>query len=111
VKTSVTRIGNAGPGQLYYDTTAFASVTDVRFGSSGRNILRNPGVFNTDLDVTRYFQLKERLKLQFRAQFFNVANTSHFGGVSSSSVTSGTFMQITSASGERNIRFGLRMQW
>ena len=54
---------------------AFASAT------SGRNILRNPGVFNTDLDVTRYFQLKERLKLQFRAQFFNVANSSHFGGV------------------------------
>jgi len=110
VNTSVNRLGNTGPGQLYYDITAFAQPTGVRFGSSGRNILRNPGVFNTDLDVTRYFQLKERLKLQFRAQFFNVANSSHFGGVSTS-VTSTTFMQITSASGERNIRFGLRMQW
>jgi hypothetical protein len=110
VNTTVTRLGNAGPGQLYYDPTAFAAVTAVRFGSSGRNILRTPGVFNTDLDVTRYFQLKERLKLQFRAQLFNVANSSHFGGPSTS-VTSGTFMQITSASGERNIRFGLRMQW
>jgi TonB dependent receptor len=110
VNTTVTRIGNTGPGQLYYDTTAFAAVTGVRFGSSGRNILRNPGVFNTNLGVTRYFDIKERLKLQFRAQFFNVANSSHFGGVSTS-VTSGSFMQITSASGERNIRFGLRMQW
>ena len=63
-------------------------MTGVRFGSSGRNILRNPGVFNTDLDVTRYFPIKERLKLQFRAQFFNLANSSHFGGVSTS-VTSG----------------------
>ena len=111
VNPTVARIGNVGPGQLYYDTTAFASVTGVRFGSSGRNILRNPGMFNTDLDVTRYFPIKERLKLQFRAQFFNLANSSHFGVVSSSSVTSGTFMQITSASGERNIRLGLRMQW
>ena len=85
--------------------------TGVRFGSSGRNILRNPGVFNTDLDVTRYFQLKERLKLQFRAQFFNVANSSHFGGVQHQRDVRTTFMQITSASGERNIRFGLRMQW
>ena len=110
VNPSVTRLGNTGPGQLYYDITAFAQPTGVRFGSSGRNILRNPGVFNTDLDVTRYFQLKERLKLQFRAQFFNVANSSHFGGVQTS-VTSTTFMQITTASGERNIRFGLRMQW
>jgi len=110
VNTTVSRLGNAGPGQFYYDPTAFAPVTGVRFGSSGRNILRNSGVFNTDLDITRYFPIKERLKLQFRAQFFNLANSSHFGGVSTS-VTSGTFMQITSASGERNIRFGLRMQW
>ncbi len=106
----VTRIGNAGPGQLYFDPTAFAAVTAVRFGSSGRNVLRNPGLFNTDLDVTRDFAIKERAKLQFRAQFFNLANTSHFGGPATS-VTSGTFMQITSASGERNVRFGLRMEW
>jgi hypothetical protein len=85
-------------------------VTGVRFGTSGRDILRNPGVLNTDLDITRYFAIKERAKLQFRAQFFNLANTSHFNGPSTS-VTSGTFMQITGASGERNIRFGLRMQW
>jgi hypothetical protein len=110
VNTTVNRLGNVGPGQLYYDPTAFASVTGVRFGTSGRNILRNPGVLNTDLDVTRFFQIKEKTKLQFRAQFFNFANTSHFGGVSTS-VTSGTFMQITSASGERNIRFGLRLEW
>jgi len=110
VNLNVARLGNTGPGQFYYDPTAFAPVTGVRFGSAGRNILRNPGSFNTDLDITRYFQLKERLKLQFRAQFFNLANSSHFGGVSTS-VTSTSFMQITSASGERNIRFGLRMQW
>jgi outer membrane receptor protein involved in Fe transport len=110
VNTTVTRIGNAGPGQLYFDPTAFAAVTGVRFGSSGRNILRNPGVFNTDLDVTRFFQIKEKTKLQFRAQFFNLANSSHFGGPATS-VTSTTFMQITSASGERNIRFGLRLEW
>jgi hypothetical protein len=110
VNLNVARLGNVGPGQLYFDPTAFAAVTGVRFGSSGRNILRNPGMFNTDLDVTRYFPIKERLKLQFRAQFFNLANSSHFGGVSTS-VTSASFMQITSASGERNIRLGLRMQW
>ena len=80
------------------------------FGNSGRDILRTPGVWNTDLDITREFPLKERAKLQFRAEFFNFPNTSHFDGPSAG-VTSGTFMQITSASGERQIRFGLRAQW
>lgn len=111
VLPNVNRIGNTGPGQFYYDPTAFAAVTAANtFGTSGRNKLRNPGVLNTDLDVTREFPIKERIRLQFRAEAFNIANTSHFGGVSTS-VTSGSFMQITSASGERQVRFGLRAQW
>lgn len=118
VKTTVARPGLVGPGQLYYDISAFAPVTALNtFGTSGRNILRNPGIFNTDLDVTREFPIKERLRLQFRAEAFNLANTSHFitpsGGspFSSTSVTSGSFMQITTASGERQVRFGLRLAW
>jgi len=110
VNPVVARLGNTGPGQLYYDPTAFAAVTTQNFGSSGRNVLRNPGLWNTDLDITREFVVKERFKAQFRGEFFNFPNTSHFGGVSTS-VTSGTFMQITSASGERQIRFGLRATW
>ncbi|MDE3168461.1 MAG: hypothetical protein KGN36_21845, partial [Acidobacteriota bacterium] len=110
VLSTVAQPGNVGPGQVYFDPKAFASVTGVRFGSSGRNILRAPGVLNTDLDITREFDIKERAKLQFRAQFFNLANTSHFNGPNNS-VNSPAFMQITSAYGERNIRFGLRMEW
>ncbi len=111
VKASVDRIGNTGPGQFYYDPTAFTAVTAANtFGTSGRNILRNPGILNCDLDVTREFPIKERLRLQFRAEAFNLANTSHFGGPSTS-VTSGTFLQITSASAERQVRFGLRAAW
>jgi len=100
-----------GPGTHWYATSSFAQPTGVRFGSSGRNLLRNPGVWNTDLDITREFPLKERLMLQFRGEFFNFTNSSHFGGVASGNVTSGSFMQITSASGERQIRLGLRLHW
>ena len=106
-----TLLGQVGPGTHYYDPSAFAAVTTQSFGTAGRNILRNPGLWNTDLDITREFPIKERMKLQFRGEFFNFPNTSHFGGVSSGSVTSGTFMQILSSSGERQIRFGLRLAW
>ena len=111
VKATVDKLGNFGPGQFYYDPTAFAAVTAAAtFGNSGRNILRVPGVINADLNITREFAIRERIRLQFRGELFNATNTAHFGGPSSS-VTSGTFMQITSASGERQVRFGLRAQW
>ena len=111
VKATVDKLGNFGPGQFYYDPTAFAAVTAAAtFGNSGRNILRVPGVINADLNITREFAIREKIRLQFRGELFNATNTAHFGGPSSS-VTSGTFMQITSASGERQVRFGLRAQW
>ena len=123
VLPNVAFIGGVGPGAHYYNPAAFAPVTNVAFGNSGLNILRNPGMFNTDMSVTRIFPIKERLHLQFRADFYNLPNTSHFVGTATGNgfgaggngvdngVTDSTFMQVTSASGERNIRFGLRLQW
>jgi hypothetical protein len=110
VKTGVERIGNAGPGQFYYDPTAFAPGPTNTLGSTGRNLMRNPGLWNTDLSIFRMFQIKEQKQLQFRAEFFNFPNTSHFGGPATSASAT-NFMQITSSSGERQIRFGMRFQF
>jgi hypothetical protein len=107
---SVPVLGAIGPGAYYFSPSAFGAVTTQTFGSSGRNILRNPGVWNTDLDITREFPIKERLKMQFRAEFYNMPNTSHFNGPTAS-ITSSSFMQITSSYGERQIRFALRAQF
>ena len=66
-------IGGVGPGAHYYNPAAFAPVTTVGFGNSGLNILRNPGMWNTDLSIMRMFPIKERITLQFRAEFNNLA--------------------------------------
>jgi hypothetical protein len=110
INLTVAQPGKVGPGQLYFDTSAFAAVTAVRFGTSGRNIMRAPGVLNTDLNVSRTFSFKERYQVSFRGEAFNLANTSHFGAPNAS-VTSASFGQVTTASGERQIRFGLRLQF
>jgi hypothetical protein len=106
-------LGGIGPGTFYYSPASFASVTQAAtFGTSGRNILRAPGVWNTDLNIMREFLVKERFRTQFRAEFFNLPNTSHFNGPASTSVTGGAnFLSIRSSFGERQIRFGLRLQW
>jgi Carboxypeptidase regulatory-like domain/TonB dependent receptor-like, beta-barrel len=105
------------PGCTMFDTSAFARVTDVRFGTVGRNTLRRPGVVNTDMSIYRTFKLFEKFDLQFRAEAFNLANTPHFAGASGNrnssnfgKVTSTDSGSTTFAGGRsREFRFGLRL--
>jgi hypothetical protein len=72
-----------------------------------------------DLSVFKSFQLMERLSMEFKAEAFNFTNTPRFGNPagnvsnmqrrSDGSISNvNNFMAITSASDERQFRFGLR---
>ena len=61
---------------------AFALPSDYQWGSAGRNILRGAGYWNLDLSAFKDFAIKERMKLQFRAEFFNFTNTPQFANPS-----------------------------
>lgn len=73
------------PGTVneYFDASAFAPVTQARFGTAGFDILRGPGTTNLDLSVFRTFALAERWRLQFRAEAFNLSNTPHLANPAS----------------------------
>jgi len=121
VLSNVRILGGHGPNQPYFDPYAFAPVTGVQFGTSGRNILRGPGLFNLDASVFRDFTVTERIKLQFRAEAFGATNTPQFANpsatVSNAVVSSGTITGyngydiISSASGERQVRFALKLSF
>ena len=66
VKPNVATLGQVGDDGTWFDTTAFARPTGVRFGTVGRNTMRGPGVVNVDLSLFRTFKLTERFNLQFR---------------------------------------------
>ncbi len=111
VKPEVQKLGGVGPGAPFYDPTAFAAVTQVRFGNTGRNILRGPGTVNFDLGVFRKFPIGEVFILQFRAEAFNAMNTPHFNNPNAN-VSSGGFLQVLSANqDQRQFRFGLHLSW
>jgi hypothetical protein len=78
IKPKVEILGNKGPGQSYFDPLAFAPVTQARFGNSGFNRMRGPGVRNFDFSLFRQFRFSERWNMQFRAEVFNLTNTPHF---------------------------------
>jgi hypothetical protein len=54
------------------------SPQNCQFGTLGRNALRGPDFFWSDLYVTKWFALTERLNLRLEAQFFNVFNHTNF---------------------------------
>lgn len=109
VKPHVAVPGAVGPGQLWFDTSAFAPITQSRFGSTGRNILRGPGTFRFDASLFRTFSITERFKLDFRAEAFNLANHAQFSNPGNS-YEGANFGMITSAlPAERQIRLGLRL--
>ena len=90
---------------------AWALATGPSFGSVGRNSLRGPGFFETDLSVFRTFRISESVNLQFRAEALNATNHANFANPASDA-TGANFGIITSTYGpnqSRQWRFGMRL--
>ncbi|MBI4890614.1 MAG: TonB-dependent receptor [Acidobacteria bacterium] len=92
----------------WFDTSAFQVQPQYTYGNSGRNILTGPGQKNLDLSLSKAFTLTERLRLQFRAESFNVTNTPAFARPASNLNGLGVGT-ITSADDPRRIQFGLKL--
>jgi outer membrane receptor protein involved in Fe transport len=81
------RLFGAANRQLWFDPTAFQRVScnipgrsDLcHYGSAGRGIIETPGQHSLDFSMFKNFQLRENLKMQFRAELFNALNTPYFG--------------------------------
>jgi outer membrane receptor protein involved in Fe transport len=102
---------NIGAGAFYFDPSAFKAVTEPRFGNTGRNAMRGPGQVNLDVGLFRSFQVRERVKVQFRAEAFNSTNTPHFNNPGAT-FGSGGFGSVTSAkSDQRFLRLALRLSF
>jgi hypothetical protein len=126
----VQKTGRIGPGEQFFDATAFRSVSEVRFGNTGRNTLTGPGLVNLNLSLFRTMSLTERLRMEFKAEAFNFTNTPHFNNPNANvsnmvlnadgTIRSlGNFMSVTSANinggqepgDERQFRFGVRFSF
>jgi len=102
-----------GSVERWFDTSVFSAVQ--RPGSLGRNVVIGPGFNNTDLSVIKNTRFGEKLRMQFRVEFFDLFNHANFGAPG---VVVGTpaFGQITSTrfpTGEsgssRQIQFAVKI--
>jgi hypothetical protein len=82
-------------------------------GSLGRNTLVGPGLFQMDFSVFKKIPIKERLALQFRAEFFNAFNHANFRppAYGANRVDYPLFGQATGTFDPREIQLALKMTW
>jgi hypothetical protein len=62
----------------WFNTAAFQLAPQFTLGDSSRFPLHGPGLNNWDLALQRNFPIAERVKLQFRGEFFNAWNHAQF---------------------------------
>lgn len=63
----------------YFNAGAFEIPATGTFGNTPRNFLIGPGSKNVDLSLFRTFEVRDRLRLQFRAEAFNAFNFVNLG--------------------------------
>jgi hypothetical protein len=94
----------------WFDVNAFRLPDPGTLGNTSRNFLVGPAFRNVDFALMKNFQFTEKLKLQFRSEFFNLFNHTNFQNPTNS-LASPNFGQILSAYSARQIQFGLKLLW
>jgi hypothetical protein len=91
----------------YFNTAEFTVNKAGTFGNAGRNILFGPGTENIDFGVIKTFRFRERYKIQFRAEAFNLFNHPNFNNPNAN-VSASTFGTITGAGSPRVVQLALK---
>jgi len=90
------------------------------YGNLGHDTLPGPGLAAWDFSTFKQTALGERMRLQFRAEIFNLLNRANFStpnlitftSSSSGIATSGTAGAITlTSTSSRQVQFGLKLVW
>ena len=101
--------------ERWYDPCAFELPDAGFFGNLGRNTVTLPNVNQVDFTIVKNTALTESKSLEFRAEFFNLFNRTHFGTPNQqvfnpSRAHAGNEGRITTtSSSNREIQLGLKL--
>ena len=105
-----TRLDNPTPNR-WFDTSQFSSPPPYTFGNAPRTFSgsRSHGIEQMDLSLHKNTVLTEKLRLQFRAEFFNLSNSPRFAppNVNFGAAAFGVVSAQTNQ--PRIIQFGLKL--
>jgi hypothetical protein len=111
-RPNATGVSVDGPKTIaqWFNTADFTAPSAGFYGNAGRGVLRGPGFAIWDAAASKSWLFKDRAKLSFKGEFFNVLNHTNFSGVSTS-LGSGTYGQITSARDPRKIQLSMKFEF
>ncbi|MGH9395780.1 MAG: carboxypeptidase regulatory-like domain-containing protein [Terriglobia bacterium] len=114
----------------FFNTSMIAPPAFGSIGNAGKVVFRGPGINNFDMALDKNFNVGERIRAQFRAEFYNAFNHVNFEKVNTSAQfrwqqptvngvkqpfqwvsTNPNFGQVTSARSPRVIQFALRLSF
>jgi outer membrane receptor protein involved in Fe transport len=100
----------------YLNLNAFALVPSVggvavRPGNAGTSLVSGPGSWQIDATLAKNFQLRENMRMQFRADMFNALNHVNLSGPNTGLNTPATFGRITGAGAMRVMQAALRLNF
>ena len=117
------------PGGKIFNRAAFTPSAAGQQGNFGRNVLRGFAASQANVAVQRQFQAPGRMRLRFRAEFFNILNQANFGSPTSdltsplfgystqtlanglgSGGANGGFSPLYQIGGPRSIQLALRLR-
>jgi hypothetical protein len=104
--------------EQYFNTACFqanpsATATGLQstFGNAGRGIIVGPPIKRVDFTMSKGIRLAESVRLQLRAEVFNIFNHTNFRSFSSLNVTSGTFGVVSAVRDPRTMQFGAKISF
>ena len=95
----------------WFDTTAFITPPPFTYGSAGRDILFGPGRVNFDMSLFKDFPIREQMRVQFRAEAFNIFNTPQFGQPNASIGNVQAPVISSTVGNPRQLQMALRFQF
>ena len=104
-----------GTVERWFDTSVFTPV--ARFGNLGRNVVIGPAFNNVDFSIIKNTTVADDLRIQFRAEFFDVFNHANFGppgtvvGTPQFGQITSTRFQTGESGSSRQIQFAVKISY
>lgn len=102
-------LANPDPNVSWFNTAAIARPAVYTFGSLSRNTMRSDWIRHADISLFRIFPIRERSRVEFRAEAYNITNAPVFS-VPTSDLSNADFGKITSTRlSPRQLQLGLKV--